>query len=68
VSRGVPLAVGEFTTHGGGSEQHFATLLLGTTIEPDAGAVDIAFSWSINEVPFGYSVRRDPSVMTTKER
>lgn len=59
-SRGIPLAVGEFTALGGGSEQHVATLPLGTTVEPDAGAVDISFSWSINEVPFGYSVRRYP--------
>lgn len=57
---GVELAAGTFEAEGGGSEQHVARLPLDDAIAGHDDAVDIAFTWSINEVPFGYSVRRDP--------
>jgi hypothetical protein len=57
---GVELAAGTFVAVGGGSEQHFARLPLGDAIEAHDDVVDIVFTWAINEVPFGYSVRRDP--------
>ncbi len=61
VSReGVTRAAGSFTTEGGGGAQHFETLPLGVTIDPDEPAVDVSFSWTIGDVPFGYSVRRQP--------
>jgi hypothetical protein len=64
---GVELAAGTFAAEGGGSEQHVARLPLGDAIANHDEPVDVAFTWSINDVPFGYSVRRDPRSMTTKE-
>ncbi|HEX5097248.1 MAG TPA: hypothetical protein VFX21_14575 [Acidimicrobiia bacterium] len=57
---GIEVASGEFVAQGGGSEQHFTSLSLDRTLEPSPEAVAVAFNWSINDVPFGYSVRREP--------
>jgi hypothetical protein len=54
-------ASGEFVTNGGGSVHHFVTIALGAELDanPDiADIADIEFTWAINGVPFGYSVRR----------
>ena len=60
----VPVAVGRFVTKGGGSTNHFETVPLGVKLEgrntqPDGA--DVQFDWTINDVPFRYSVRRDPN-------
>ena len=57
-----PVAVGSFVTKGGGSTNHYETMPLGVKLagrdsEPDGA--DVQFDWSINGVPFRYSVRRD---------
>jgi MYXO-CTERM domain-containing protein len=59
-----PVAVGSFVAEGGGSTNHFETAVLGVKLEgreahPDGA--DVQFDWSINGVPFRYSVRRDPN-------
>jgi hypothetical protein len=59
-----PVAVGSFVAQGGGSTNHFETASLGLKLEgrdthPDGA--DVQFDWSINGVPFRYSVRRDPN-------
>ena len=57
------LASGEFVAEGGGSRYHFVTMPLGVSVESGSDgfvAADVSFSWSIGEVPFGYSVRREP--------
>ena len=59
-----PVAVGSFVAQGGGSTNHFETAALGVKLEgrdahPDGA--DVQFDWSINGVPFRYSVRRDPN-------
>jgi hypothetical protein len=61
---GKPVAVGSFVAQGGGSTNHFETANLGVKLEgrdahPDGA--DVQFDWSINGVPFRYSVRRDPN-------
>jgi hypothetical protein len=60
----IPVAVGTFRTQGGGSTNHFETVPLGVKLEgrdtqPDGA--DVQFDWTINDVPFRYSVRRDPN-------
>ena len=60
----IPVAVGSFRTQGGGSTNHFETITLGVKLEgrdtqPDGA--DVQFDWTINDVPFRYSVRRDPN-------
>ena len=60
----VVAAAGEFVAKGGGSTNHFETVPLGVKLEgreahPDGA--DVEFDWSINGVPFKYSVRRDPN-------
>ena len=60
----VPAASGTFVTKGGGSTNHVETVPLGVKLEgrqtqPDGA--DVQFDWSINGVPFRYSVRRDPN-------
>ena len=57
-------AAGSFVTKGGGSTNHVETIPLGVKLEgrltqPDGA--DVQFDWSINGVPFRYSVRRDPN-------
>jgi hypothetical protein len=57
-------ATGDFVTKGGGSTNHVETIPLGVKLEgrdllPDGA--DVEFEWSINGVPFRYSVRRDPN-------
>ena len=59
-----PVAVGSFVAAGGGSTNHYETANLGVKLEgrdahPDGA--DVQFDWSINGVPFRYSVRRDPN-------
>ena len=59
-----PMAVGSFVAQGGGSTNHFETASLGVKLEgrdthPDGA--DVQFDWSVNGVPFRYSVRRDPN-------
>jgi hypothetical protein len=59
-----PVAVGSFVAQGGGATFHFETASLGLKLEgrdthPDGA--DVQFDWSINGVPFRYSVRRDPN-------
>jgi LPXTG-motif cell wall-anchored protein len=59
-----PVSVGSFVAQGGGSTNHFETANLGVKLEgrdahPDGA--DVQFDWSINGVPFRYSVRRDPN-------
>ena len=58
----VPAAAGSFVTKGGGSTNHVETVPLGVKLEgrqtqPDGA--DVQFDWSVNGVPFRYSVRRD---------
>lgn len=60
VRQGSLFARGRFATNGGGSLYHYVTLPLGVHLEPDPGSVDVEFSWTIEGVPFRYSVRRDP--------
>ena len=60
----VPSASGMFITRGGGSTNHVETVPLGVKLagrdtHPDGA--DVQFDWSINGVPFRYSVRRDPN-------
>jgi hypothetical protein len=60
----IPVATGRFVTKGGGSTNHFETLTLGIKLEgrdaqPDGA--DVQFDWTLNDVPFRYSVRRDPN-------
>jgi hypothetical protein len=60
----VPAASGMFITRGGGSTNHVETVPLGVKLagrdtHPDGA--DVQFDWSINGVPFRYSVRRDPN-------
>ena len=60
----IPVATGRFVTKGGGSTNHFETVPLGVKLEgrevqPDGA--DVQFDWMINDVPFRYSVRRDPN-------
>jgi len=55
-------ASGSFVAKGGGSTSHVETVPLGVKLEgrqtqPDGA--DVQFDWSINGVPFRYSVRRD---------
>ena len=55
---------GTFVTKGGGSTNHIETVPLGVKLQgrdtsPDGA--DVQFDWSINGVPFRYSVRRDPN-------
>jgi hypothetical protein len=57
-------ATGDFVAKGGGSTNHVETIPLGVKLQgrdllPDGADVD--FEWSINGVPFRYSVRRDPN-------
>jgi len=57
-------ATGDFVTKGGGSTNHLETIPLGVKLQgrdllPDGA--DVEFEWSINGVPFRYSVRRDPN-------
>ncbi len=59
-----PAASGMFITRGGGSTNHVETVPLGVKLagrdtHPDGA--DVQFDWSINGVPFRYSVRRDPN-------
>jgi len=60
----VTAATGSFVAKGGGSTNHLETVPLGVKLEgrqtmPDGA--DVQFDWSINGVPFRYSVRRDPN-------
>ena len=60
----VAKAAGSFVTKGGGSTSHRETVPLGVKLEgrdvrPDGA--DVQFDWSVNGVPFRYSVRRDPN-------
>ena len=60
----IPVSSGHFVTKGGGSTNHVETVPLGVKLEgrdarPDGA--DVQFDWSINGVPFRYSVRRDPN-------
>jgi hypothetical protein len=57
-TNGATEASGDFTTLGGGSTQHFWSIPLGVTLDPAVGGVDIAFTWTIGDVPFHYAVRR----------
>ena len=57
-------AAGSFVAKGGGSTNHVETIPLGVKLDgrqtqPDGA--DVQFDWSINGVPFRYSVRRDPN-------
>jgi len=58
----LPAAAGSFIAQGGGSTNHVQTIPLGVKLEgrethPDGA--DVQFDWSVNGVPFRYSVRRD---------
>ncbi len=60
----IPVASGHFLTKGGGSTNHVETMALGVKLDghdaqPDGA--DVQFDWTINGVPFRYSVRRDPN-------
>ena len=60
----IPVSSGHFIAKGGGSTNHVETVPLGVKLEgrdaqPDGA--DVQFDWSINGVPFRYSVRRDPN-------
>jgi LPXTG-motif cell wall-anchored protein len=58
----VPAASGSFVTKGGGSTNHVETIPLGVKLEgrqSQPTGADVQFDWSINGVPFRYSVRRD---------
>ena len=60
----MPIATGEFVTKGGGSTNHEESVPLGVKLEGRAtnpDGADVQFDWSINGVPFRYSVRRDPN-------
>ena len=59
VENGAASAAGEFVTEGGGGAKHVAELTLGITFPADAAVVDLHFHWSVGDVPFDYSVRRD---------
>ena len=57
-------ASGSFVTKGGGSTRNVETVPLGAKLEgrdaqPDGA--DVQFDWTVNGVPFRYSVRRDPN-------
>ena len=55
-------ATGYFLTTGGGSTAHLETIRLGIDLangDGNADGADVQFDWSINGVPFRYSVRRD---------
>jgi len=57
-------ATGAFVTKGGGSTNHLETIPLGVKLQGRAlipDGADVEFEWSINGVPFRYSVRRDPN-------
>ncbi len=59
-----PVAVGSFVAEGGGSTNHYETANLGQKLEgrdTHPTGADVQFDWSINGVPFRYSVRRDPN-------
>ena len=65
----MPVATGEFVTKGGGSTNHDETVPLGVKLEGRAtnpDGADVQFDWSINGVPFRYSVRRDPELLNTR--
>lgn len=53
-------ATGEFVTNGGGSTYHFVTAPFETRLPTDSDAADVLFTWTIGDVPFRYSVKRDP--------
>ncbi len=55
-----PRATGEFVTNGGGSTYHFVTVPLDTRLDADSDGADVLFTWTIGDVPFRYSVKRDP--------
>ncbi|MDQ1433975.1 MAG: hypothetical protein QOF59_791 [Actinomycetota bacterium] len=57
---GAPLDSGQFTAEGGGSAKHFVKLPIAGGLAPGATGIDVHFHWDIAEVPFDYSVRRDP--------
>jgi LPXTG-motif cell wall-anchored protein len=59
-----PVAVGSFVAAGGGSTNHYENANLGQKLEgrdTHPTGADVQFDWSINGVPFRYSVRRDPN-------
>ena len=53
---------GQFVTLGGGLTYHFVVQPIVPHLPPDGGSIDVDFDWTIEGVPFGYSVRRVPSV------
>jgi hypothetical protein len=55
-----PRAAGAFVTNGGGSTYHFVTVPLETRLDADSDGADVLFTWTIGDVPFRYSVKRDP--------
>jgi hypothetical protein len=57
--RRAPRATGEFITNGGGSRYHFVTAPFDTRLA-ESDAADVLFTWTIGDVPFRYSVKRDP--------
>jgi len=57
--RRVSRATGDFITNGGGSTYHFVTAPFETRLT-DSDAADVLFTWTIGDVPFRYSVKRDP--------
>jgi hypothetical protein len=56
---GVTLVSGEFVAQGGGSVQHVESMPLDGGVLAELNAVDVAFAWTIRDVPFGYDVSRD---------
>jgi hypothetical protein len=55
-----PRATGEFVTNGGGSVYHFVTVPLETKLDANSDGAEVLFTWTIGDVPFRYSVKRDP--------
>jgi hypothetical protein len=54
----VTLAQGSFVTNGGGETEHYVSFPLDLPPTVDGQTMTINFRWSIEEVPFTYSVQR----------
>ena len=59
IQRRATRATGDFITNGGGSTYHFVTVPLETHLA-NSDAAEVLFTWTIGDVPFRYSVKRDP--------
>ncbi len=61
VRRGVAtLATGTFVTNGGGDTEHYVSFPIELP-RADGRETSVEFHWSMDDVPFAYSVRRDPA-------